>query len=161
MPFFNLSTVFHSRGFRCCMSLRMYCPYPSLILINWMWPFHKHYTHDVMWMCRSILAFPIYEMWCFFAVKVPISIISQTGTFHSGEYSSSGCDNEIPIFFLLITVFLFGHFPVTHLTTYWSPTFYEVVWNNEMIVFGSVRVRDGEVSDPEVKWVSSPNPVNP
>lgn len=64
-------------------------------------------------------------------------------------------------FFLLITVFPFGHFPVLHLPVIdLTFTSYETVSKNETVIFGWGGDRDGEMSDPNVEWVSSQHTAN-
>lgn len=142
------------------MYLRIHFPYPSLI--KWMWPFHKHYAYDFIWTCRSILAFPIYEMWCVFAVLsshfcyIPNRDLLVVGNAALKAVTWNSC-----FILLLTTVFLFGPF-----FSYTPDHFliFHIIWislkhcNN---CFGGVRVRDGGVSDPEVGWVALSNRVNP
>ena len=115
------------------MYLRIHFPYPSLI--KWMWPFHKHYTYDFIWTCRSILAFPIYEMWCVFAVQsshfcyIPNRDLLVVGNAALKAVTWNSC-----FILLLTTVFLFGPFFSYTPDHFWYSTLYELVWNTVTIV---------------------------
>lgn len=90
-------------------------------------------------------------MWHTFDIKS--SHLTSGGTFSTERYKSSSYDRKHQ-FFLLIAIFLFGHFPVIHLPVIDLPfAIYEMVYKNETVIFEWVG--DREMSDPNVKGVSS------
>lgn len=94
---------------------------------------------------RQNYPFPWHPTWGLSAVRnrPPLAMIGNTN------------------FFLLITIFPLRHFPVLHLPVTDLPfASYEMVSKNETVIFGWVGDRDGEMSDPNVEWVSSQHTVN-
>lgn len=125
-----------------------------------MWPFQKHHTNYFTWMCWSVLIFLIYGRRHTFDIESPHFHYVPYRDFQWWEMELLFLCCETPLFSFnyCISIWMFSSYI---LASYWfSFAFYEIGFKNGMVIFGWVGDRDGGMSDPNVKSVSSHNAMN-
>ena len=109
----------------------LFCPKHVFMTINWRKKrktsrrFMRYYIYDFMWMCRSILAFLIYEMWCVFAVKSShFCYIPNRNLLVVGKATLKAVTWNSWVFFAFIySVSIWTFFSVIRLTIFWYSTY--------------------------------------